>query len=146
MPVWAILAGWATVALYLGAVGYTWWLWRSSSAPGDQDKELGAHAVWTQLNAGLTAASILLPASFVIVGLGRGLENPMPTAALTQVVLAAAWFTAAILVGVWNAGLLVRQATKINVSQDAITNILLAAQLFLVLFGAINLMLTLFLI
>ena len=82
----------------------------------------------------------------MIVGLGRGLENPMPTAALTQVVLAAAWFTAAILVGVWNAGLLVRQATKINVSQDAITNILLAAQLFLVLFGAINLMLTLFLI
>ena len=61
-------------------------------------------ALQRQIALGVTASAILLPACFIIIQLGSGSEATLGTEAVTQLVVAAAYATLSMVLGVWTAG------------------------------------------
>lgn len=151
LPLWARTLDILLIILLLILVLIWYVRWKSESKAQESDaheRDLGLSTISSQLSLGLTAASILLPASFVIIALGRGADNPLPISATTQVVIAAIWFTSAILLGFWNSSRLstLVSMSKYNVAKERTTNVFCATQLFLTMFGAVVLLSALFLI
>ena len=149
LPLWSRAMDIALIVLLVILIVIWSIRWKSESKAQETDvheRDLGISTVSRQLSIGLTAASILLPASFVIITLGREVENPLPIAATTQVIIAAIWFTVAIITGFWNASRLPTYISKYNVAMESMTNVLCASQLFLTMFGAGTLLSALFLL
>jgi len=156
LPGWAWVVNLLIVGFAAGAIIYWSFLWKGKDKSaqrkeeGDEEfrhrQDLGARAVETQLNAGLTSSSILLAAVFVLLGLSRATEYPLPTAASTQAVLGAIWLVISILLGVWNSGIMTSKVTGTDVSGSPSINIMLVAQLFFIACGGLSLLAALFLI
>lgn len=152
---WSELSCWAraldiTLACLLVLVVLIWSVrWKSEPKAEESDtseRQLGASTISSQLSLGMVAASILLPSCFVILALGREAGEPLPVSATTQVIIAAIWFTASIVVGFWNAARLPTLVRAHNIAKEGTTNVFCAAQLFMTMFGAGILLSALFLI
>jgi len=101
------------------------------------ERQLGFSAISNELNIGLMAASILLPACLILITLGRHEVNPLPAGVITQIVIAAVYFTMAICIGFGNAASSVTLVRSKNIARETTPNVLGAVQLFLTLFGAV---------
>lgn len=149
LPCWARALDIALGCL-LVLVVFIWYLrWKSESKAQESnttERQLGASTISSQLSLGMIAASILLPSCFVIIALGREVEEPLPVSVTTQVIIAAICFTIAIVIGFWNAARLPTLVRTYNIAKEGMTNVFCAAQLFTTMFGAGILLSALFLI
>lgn len=102
-----------------------------------EERQLGFSAISNEVHIGLIAASILLPTCLIIITLGRNEVNPLPPGIITQIIVAAIYFTMAICVGFWNAASFATLVQSKNIARETISNVLGAVQLFITLFGAI---------
>jgi hypothetical protein len=152
---WAELSCWAkaldiALVCILIFIVFFWSVkWKSGPKANESDtteRQLGASTISSQLSLGMTAASILLPSCFVIIALGREAKEPLSVPTTTQVIIAAVWFTVAIVVGFWNAARVPTLVGKYNIAREGMTNVFCAAQLFMTMFGAGILLSALFLI
>src|SRR5947207_8456940 len=64
-------------------------------------KELGATILNSASTAGITAVSILIPASLLIVQLGLGTGKPLPSGALDNVFRASIWLLISLVLGLF---------------------------------------------
>lgn len=114
--------------------------WASSgiSAEGRSNDEKidGRQAVASQITVSLTATSILLAASFVVLQIGNSPGNQMSDAAVTQVLLAAVSLGVSLAFAVWNSALIVPLSRSLDVSVNAPTAMISAISLFSLLAGA----------
>src|SRR5436190_23073342 len=70
--------------------------------PDVQERTLTASVIGSFVTSGLTATSILIPASFVIIQIGLGNARVSPDS-LRQVAISFYWFVFSIAVGIFNA-------------------------------------------
>jgi hypothetical protein len=156
LPCWVQIIDFVILAVVITAVIYWVYLWKGkdkSQKENNEDKEdfqhrqdLGAGTVETQLNAGLTSASVLAAGAFALLGITRAADAPIPTAASTQLVIGVIWLVISILIGVWNSGVMTVKVTTRDVSGVASINIMLVAQLWSIVAGGFTILVSLFLI
>lgn len=121
---------------YVGLIVVWLFAWKDKKVKKQNvnERTLGANVIGSFVSSGLTAASILIPAAFVIVQIGYGNSN-FPRVVLDEVRFAFYWFVASISFGVFNAARFPTSVGEYNVSSDPKSNVLGAMQLFAVLMG-----------
>jgi hypothetical protein len=105
--------------------------------PQVEERSLAANVIGSFVTAGLTATSILIPASFVIIQIGLG-NGRVPGNSLGQVAISFYWFVFSIAVGIFNAARFPTMVGTINLSKDAFSNIFGLMQLVAILLGVIR--------
>jgi hypothetical protein len=138
------------VLLYVGLFAVWIYVWathgkrkpRSSDQPPPpipdvQERSLSANVIGSFVTSGLTATSILIPASFVIIQLGLG-NTKVPTDSLGQVALSFYWFVFSIAVGIFNAARFPTMVGRFDLSKDRYSIVLGFMQLLAILLGVIR--------
>jgi|TARA_B100000809_G_scaffold222010_1_gene230694 hypothetical protein len=149
IPQWAQIVdgaiGAVTVILFL-IVSISWLTGSADSEVKVEDKNAGRSAVAAQLSLSVTAASILLAASFVVIQMGRSSDTEIAEGAVAQVLLSSIAFAASIAIAVWNSSLIVPLSKSLDVSDNTGTGIISGASLFLLVAGAGFFLVAIFLI
>ncbi len=107
------------------------------SIPKVEERSLAASVIGSFVTAGLTATSILIPASFVIIQIGLG-NGRVPANSLGQVAIAFYWFVFSIGVGIFNAARFPTMVGTTDLSKDPASNIMGVMQLVAILLGVIR--------
>ena len=128
---WDIAAYLILSAVWIAA----WAKSRNPKSRATQDERaLGAEVFGSFISNSMTAASILVPAAFVIVQLG--FDNPkVPPTVLSEIARSFYWFAWSVFLGIVNASYLPEMTNKVNVTKSKLTNTLGALQLFAIMFG-----------
>lgn len=119
----------------------SWWELRNqlALAPHNdpESRSLGATTLSSASTAGITAVSILIPASLLVVQLGSGTGAQLPPEALSYVFRAAVWFMFSLLIGLILLFIMPIRSQAHNVTRDFRTGVLLDPQLLALLVGMV---------
>lgn len=108
-------------------------------------RNLGATTLGSASTAGITAVSILIPASFVIVQLSSRTGTSFPPTALYNVFVASCWFLVSLFCGLFFVIFRIpMKALKYNVARDIQIGIAFGGQLLALFFGMLRLLLSLY--
>jgi hypothetical protein len=107
------------------------------SIPDVQERSLSANVIGSFVTSGLTATSILIPASFVIIQLGLG-NTKVPAESLGQVAFSFYWFVFSIAVGIFNTARFPTMVGRTDLAKDRFSNVLGFMQLLAILLGVIR--------
>jgi hypothetical protein len=139
----AFLCNWWDVIIFvlLGVVHIGGWLEirnKLIAEPlNDRDERVFAASALNNASvAGVTAVSILIPASLLIIQLGAE-KTGFPHRALEEVFRASLWFLLSLAFGLVILFLIPMRSQKYNVTRDLLTGILLGPQLVSLLIGMI---------
>jgi hypothetical protein len=121
----------------------SWWEYRTRPAmESDRDiRQFGATTMSSTATAGITAVSILIPASLLVIQLGRDPDQTLPPAALDQVFRGVVWLLISMAIGLFLIYLLPMRAQKYNVGKDFLIGSLFAPQLLALFIGIIRIVL-----
>lgn len=111
----------------------------SKDKPDFNERSLSATTLGASTTAGITAVSILIPASLLIVQIGLGDHSPLPPAAIDHVVRASEWFVASLSFGLLIIFLVPMKANLFNVARYFQIGILVGPQLITLWIGMIRL-------
>lgn len=131
---------WDIIAfLVLGTFHVAGWLSIRTRLQANPDntyeaRNLGATTLSSANTAGLTAVSILIPASLLFIQLSSD-KSPLPPIAIMNVFRASCWFIASLFSGLILAFLIPMRAHKYNVSRILHTGIPFGFQLVTLLIG-----------
>lgn len=100
------------------------------------ERELAANALNSASVAGITAVSILIPASLLIVQIAFD-KTGVPRESLEDVFRASAWFLVSLIFGIILIFLIPMQCPKNNVARILVTGIPFGPQLIALLIGVI---------
>ncbi len=110
----------------------------------NEQRSLGATTLGSASTAGITAVSILIPASLLIVQLAAQPGMPLPFAAVSNVFRASIWFLVSLFFGLIIVFLIPMYAQKHNVARNLSTGIPFGPQLLALLIGMARLVIGLY--
>jgi hypothetical protein len=107
-----------------------------------ESRKFGATSMISASTAGITAGSILIPASLLIVQLGLGSNSkPLPQVALNNVFEASLWFLLSLLLGLYIIWTVVMRSQRVNVTRDFRLGVVYGPQFFALFLGVLRLVL-----
>lgn len=111
------------------------------------NRQFGATLMTGASTAGITAVSILIPASVLILQLGlNSSSKPLPQEALNDVFRAVIWFTLSLLLGLYIIFVAAMRGQRFNVARDFRIGIFYGPQLFAIVMGVVRLVFGIFII
>lgn len=117
-----------------------WWGYRKPTTVSDvSEREFAASTMSGTATAGITAVSILIPASLLVVQLGRGeTGSSLPVSALNDVFRGTGWLLFSLAIGLLLIYLLPMRSQKYDVGKDAWIGMLFGPQLLALLIGIVH--------
>ena len=156
LPNWLLITNAISLLAVIGIVFFTASLWKNKDKRSQQDnepdddfryrKDIAERSMMSQIQSGLTSASVLMAGSFALIGFAKGASAPIPTAATTQVFIGITYLCLSIFIGILNVGVISPKASREDVSMIPAINIKNAAQLYLILLGGLSIIISLFLL
>jgi hypothetical protein len=102
-------------------------------------RQFGATTMGGTATAGLTAVSILIPASLLVIQLARGpAGSPLPTSALSEIFRGTTWLLGSMVLGLFVIYLLPMRSQSYDVSRDPVIGLLYFPQLLALFLGILR--------